>query len=529
MTGKLATFDIETDPFKWGRTPQPFAIGLYDGDQYTDFWGNDCIAAFLAELDRRRDAPYMLYAHNGGRFDFMYLLRWLQNPVRIINRRIVAARLGTHTLRDSFAILPVPLSASGEKRRIDFRMLERSQRSRHRRAIAAYLKQDCVALYHWVEQFHKRFGKQKLTIASTAIGELKRHHPVQQLGASHDETFRQFYFGGRCQALANGVLRGDWSVFDVNSMYPHVMATFNHPSGREYEFSFDLDRALRNDAPFFADVEGRARGCFPLRGTNADAPLDYPQASARYRVSGHELRAALELGLFELERVHGLRIACQAQNFRTFVAEWAKEKEAAAATGDVSLRLFSKLILNSAYGKFGQNPANFRDYRFWRPGEPWPKGYEIAIDYGDLFLLERDSALGFHYHAYHDVAIAASITGAARALLMRALARCGRPVYCDTDSIIGCDCDLPVSPRLGDWKLEARGDCLALAGRKLYALTKKGRLQKMATKGVNIRWQRVFDIAQGKMVVSRRASPVFSLIRPNGDTFIERKISMRKP
>ena len=73
---------------------------------------------------------------------------------------------------------------------------------------------------------------------------------------------------------------------------------------------------------------------------------------------------------------------------------------------------------------------------------------------------------------YEDVAIAASITSAARAVLMRALHHAVRPIYCDTDSIIcesmgeGAD----IGSELGQWKLEHEGIYkIAVAAKKVYA------------------------------------------------------------
>jgi len=90
---KIATLDAETDPFVYKRVPEPFAWGLFTGDDYIETWGDDCTAEMLEKIEAHKE-PLRIYAHNGGKFDFFFLLRFgvLRNP-QIINGRIVKADL----------------------------------------------------------------------------------------------------------------------------------------------------------------------------------------------------------------------------------------------------------------------------------------------------------------------------------------------------------------------------------------------------------------------------------------------------
>ena len=40
---KIAVLDFETDSFKHGRIPEPFAADFYDGETHHVFWGRDCV------------------------------------------------------------------------------------------------------------------------------------------------------------------------------------------------------------------------------------------------------------------------------------------------------------------------------------------------------------------------------------------------------------------------------------------------------------------------------------------------------
>ena len=61
---RIATLDLETDPFLHGRVPIPFAAGIYEGQNYHDFWGKDCIAQMLSFL-KNYSGKLLIYAPIG--------------------------------------------------------------------------------------------------------------------------------------------------------------------------------------------------------------------------------------------------------------------------------------------------------------------------------------------------------------------------------------------------------------------------------------------------------------------------------
>lgn len=514
---RLAVFDLETDPFKYGRQPRAFAVGFYDGARFLNFWGADCLAQFLAFLRAERE-PLALYAHNGGRFDFFFLLPELENPIKVIAGRIVTAKLGRHELRDSFAILPVPL-ASYEKDVIDYAMFEPERREAHREEITDYLRTDCVSLFDLVTQFEARFGR-RLTTASTAMRELAELVPVDKQGATNDRRFRPFYFGGRVECFESGVLRDDWVIADVNSMYPFAMRDFEHPCGGEYT----VDTRADCDDPriAFAQLDATSRGAFPLRAR--DGSLSFPHGRGIFNVTGHEWRAARDLGLVDVHKIQCAYFARRTVNFAPFVDRFMQDKIAAEVAGDKAGRIFAKLMLNSAYGKFAQRPDTFTDFQLRKPSDPLlPPPWDLYSECEGVEVWSKPSAA--QDWAYFDVCIGASITGAARSLLMRALAGAERPVYCDTDSIICRDMgDAHIDKSaLGAWKIEARADMAAIAGKKLYACKSGPEFVKYASKGVQIPPQIIVDIAAGRAHTYFRDAPSYTL-RTFGQTFIQREI-----
>jgi DNA polymerase type B, organellar and viral len=525
---KIATFDYETDPFMYGRIPKPFVGGFYSeltGFKY--FWHKGC-AQELVDFLKNLKVPHTIYAHNGGKFDFFMMLEHLENPVRIINGRIVEAKLGIHTLRDSYAILPIPLRVF-DKDDIDYQKLEEDVRDENRAEILRYLEKDCTSLFSLVSQFRARFGD-KLTIGGTAIKKLQEMHPFESQKKFHDDKFRPYYFGGRVEAFETGILQGNWRVYDVNSMYPHVMRNCAHPTGSHWKRQFGgiVDKKGRisgiSDAKvYFAQIHCTQRGCFPVRRKGES--LDFNVPVGEFFVTSHELQAAIECGRVSNITVIECYAPSRVISFADYVDTFSAEKIAAKAAGDKAGEIFAKLLLNSAYGKFGQNPEHYFDYEITPENGDNPEGddWELyhAANCGPSIWRKPSRS-----QAFYDVATAASITGAARALLLRALHSAERAVYCDTDSII---CETLNSPldhsELGKWKLEAEGNTVAIAGKKLYALRDGKKYVKIASKGAVLTGSEIFAICKGDTIQWHNQAPSFSLKKDT--SFVSRKIKLR--
>jgi len=535
----LAVVDAETDPFLYGRKPLPFAWGLFDGLNYFEFWGqgetrdeqsDNCTDALIEKLNSIK-SPLRIYAHNGGKFDFFYLLEKgvITDPVKIINGRIVSARIGIHEIRDSYAILPVPLAAY-QKDKIDYNLFEFDKREKHKADILHYLASDCEYLYELVHAFVERFGY-GLTIGGTAIKQLKKMHPFKAQNDTHDERFRPYYFGGRVQCFEKGIFKRPLKYCDVNSMYPDVMANKHHPTGKDYILLYenDLDAQFYKTGiikdypfnPYFITFKGWHNGAFCSR---TDKGLNFETCEGEFKTMSHELQIALKYNLVRIDSISEIFIPRETIQFSDYVHTFIADKIQAKKDGDKTKELFSKLLLNSSYGKFGQNPANFYDWVFRYPGEPFYnfKEWELFLDAGFVELWRRPAPKP----VYYDVATAASITSAARAVLLEAIVNSTNPLYCDTDSLI-CE-DLQNvnidSFKLGAWDIEATGNELHLAGKKLYCLFNNGKVVKQASKGAKLTPGQISDICRGEEIEWRNMAPNFKF---DGTTnFVKRTIKM---
>ena len=556
---RLAVLDLETDPFEFGKVPKPFCAGFYDGVEFISIWNTACVSMLVDRLKEMHE-PLIIFAHNGGKFDYFYFLEHLDaSDLRIVNGRIIQAKLGEHELRDSFAIMPFPLR-DFKKDEIDYNKMHVSVREQHKAEIIEYLKGDCVYLHELVTGFFTEFGD-KLTVGGSSMKQLQRFHSFTRGSKSFDEIFRKdFYFGGRNQCFESGMLNGHFKIYDVNSMYPHVMKSYLHPVGT----TPILGTRIEKDT-CFVSVTGHNYGAFPVRTKKGS--LDFTQEYGTFHTTIHEWYAAEETKSFRPDKIEKTYGFSERLCFDDFIDHFYFERLAAKAREDKMHALFYKFVLNSAYGKFAQNPERYFEWKI-TPGDTvlseicpscadgpgkcgacHGRGKQIggkvdckacsgstrcAFCGGNGF---RWSPAYIHQGVYtiwqcplsrlyyFNVATGASITGAARACLLRGLKGAHRPIYCDTDSIICEDLDgvLLHESELGAWKLEGSGESAAICGKKLYAIFDgEGGLVKKANKGARLTGAQILSIAGGATVEYRNPVPGYKL---SGDhVFTTRKI-----
>lgn len=536
----LATFDFETDPFKQGRSVRPFVWDFYDGETHTHGWSADCCDVFIRFLEHeiKHGRRYVIYAHNGGRFDFLFLLKHVRGKrMLVIGNRIVEAELCGHVIRDSYAQLPGPLKDMQKDEGFDYSILEADVRDRHRQAIMTYLEHDTEGLFKYVSAYRKRFGANARTMAGAAIKELQKFHSFERMTASNDAHFREYFHGGRVECFETGIIEDDLRIYDVNSMYPAVMHDLYHPVSASA-----IPGTRIHPKTCFVDWSGKSRGAMAVK--YPDESLRFPHREGRFKCSIHEFEAGLETGTIQVDKIHQTWDFLKRIRFDEFIANHYTLRMDARASGDKVNDLFEKLTMNSSYGKFAQDPTRFQDYLFtgitnngrwqgpslqcWCPTENCNcGGWKLASPPGDGYMLWKRPTKDRSWRGFYNVATAASITGAARARLLKALVKADRPLYCDTDSII-CrglsGSGIIVDPgRLGAWKQEHSGFKAAIAGKKLYAFWDHEPAQnKLASKGAKLSMNEIERVARGEEITYTAEAPS---IRLDGvQSVLERRI-----
>jgi hypothetical protein len=519
MARKIATIDAETDPFRKGRYPAPFLWGYYEKDHYVRFDKTSDFVEFLKARD------VIAYAHNGGKFDFHFLLAELApyDDLTIINGRIARCYLGKAELRDSWCIINEPL-AKYKKDEIDYAIMEAGKRDKagNRKKIEEYLRNDCIYLHEMVTGFIERFGCE-LTQATAAM-----KYWIKMSGQEGEKTneefyteFHPFYYGGRVQCFQSGVINTDFSVYDINSAYPYAMS-HKHPSGTKFERVTDYVA----NADFYV-VRCISKGAFPYRGdgggdSGVAAGLSFPcdDMERTFYVTGWEYAVAVETETIKAAKVLESITFLEHNDFSPYINKFWVERNEARKRGDVLETLFCKLMMNSLYGKFAANPENYKNYRIYpkdKAGTLSSNGQEwqFSGELGPWVLAER--GLDSFQKRYYNLATGASITGFVRAMLWRAIFSSKGVLYCDTDSIAiwRAGPDIFVGAGLGAWKHEGEFDRAGIAGKKLYVFRGKKdaegkRKNKSASKGVRLTEAELWRVAAGGTVDYSSMAPTYS-------------------
>jgi hypothetical protein len=548
--------DAETDPFRKGRVPKPFIWGVetdrpdfVPGDipgciteprnmptNYLEFTDTEALVLFLCEHD------VICYAHNGGKFDWHFITDWIEDyePLTIIAGRLAKFKIGMCEFRDSYNIIPSPLSAY-QKDEIDYCLFEEGEREKPENweKITAYLRSDCRYLREMIMQFVDAYGM-ALTQASAAMKVWAKMSGVEkpQSSDAYYADLSRYYYGGRVQCFQTGIIEQPFSVVDIRSAYPFAMM-HKHPWGGNFSILDNLPKEYSDDeiSRCFLTIRASCLGAFPIR---TETGLAFPSDGEirELHITGWEYLAARDTDTLKNCEIIEVRKYYDDIDFVGYVEYFYDLKN----TADINMkssagqeqsywaaqRLFAKLFLNSLYGKFASNPENYEEF-MTIPANFIDGACSDGWNYCKLLTEETavvNKPLEEEKRRYYDVAVAASITGFVRAYLWRNIcATSGTTIYCDTDSIAATDISaINCADGLGNWELEAECDYAAVAGKKLYAFRKLNGAWKTASKGVRLEPADIIAIAQGATITYEPEAPTFSV--KGGIKFTPRRVKM---
>jgi hypothetical protein len=538
-------------PFIWGV--------LLDDGNYHEF---ETTKAFTDWCHAQED-PLILYAHNGGKFDYHFLREDIESdsPISVIAGRLARCKIGQVELRDSLNLFGQTRLADFSKEEIDYRLMRKDIRHLHMPEIRKYLKSDCVNLLTLVTKFLERYGMQFTQAGASMKYWAKHYAPKQSDGrgyipkqsAAQFETYSPFFFGGRVQCFVSGYERKDFSVVDINSAYPRAMLD-SHPYEPTGLVTSCLPREESAIPQCLIELDAVSKGALALR--SEDRSLFFPEDETkvrRYFTTGWEYLAGLETNTLRVEKIIRVHQFGTPVNFKGYIEHFFNERANAKLAEDKAGDIFAKIFMNSLYGKWAANPTRYEEFVLSEHGtdayQGWlSKNYEDRGRWGGRQMLSRK--VPTEKHRYYNIATAASITGWVRAFLWRSLLKCSNPLYCDTDSIAAVDTSaLDLGKKLGQWKLEAQCDEYAIAGKKNYAFHVKGKPRpvhvkrqkpldapesraqwdelrkcwKLASKGSDLSPREMIAAACGFEVLNRASVPNFS-IHKNEFSFIDRKV-----
>ena len=447
-------FDFEA--LNWNKL---YAVGIFDGKYKFIAEENRKNSFFVSWLLDNLEPDVVAYAHNGGRYDFLFIFEFCERErikpygLKLIHGSIAEFRIkykgNRYIFRDSFLILPSSLKSltydfdvEHKKLELDYKIGIKDKR------FADYFKNDVLGLY---EVLKASDLTKHLTIASNSFSIFKNvyyHNKMEQNNINIENLFRQGYKGGRVEIFK---MYGEkLNYYDINSLYPSVMRDFQYPSPIKDNFK-KIYKLNTDKLGYFRIIVEIDNLNVPVLHYNNNGKMIYPIGKIEGFFYSPEIFKAIEMG-YRIKVLYGYEFIKTEYIFRDFVEHFYKIKSESVG----AKQSIAKLLLNSLYGKFGQRRE---------------KEANSFINDGTVSNLNYISKKYFDTHSeFIHPEIAGLVTANARVRLYDLFQKAGldKIYYCDTDSII-TDTVLPTSTKLGDIKKEADIDEFIALSPKLYA------------------------------------------------------------
>lgn len=477
-------------------------IGHFDGRTYRHY---QKVPDFLNAVCTRENDGKWFFAHAGGLADLVFVLQYLvDHPRPGVKIRctfsgssaiIVTIERGDCKwfFCDSYWLIRQPLREIGEW--LGMSKGGSAESTEHFYAplgeLITYNERDCRVLYKALVVFEREInrlgGELQKTIASTALDLFRRRFLHEKIRTTDEVNgfARQAYYASRVEPFCKRCEHADY--YDVNSSFPYAM-TFDAPGNLSR-----WGKRLRDDDLGLVEATIKVPELdippAPYRGD--DGRLYFPTGRWRAWFTSEDFRHLQGFGA-SVERVH------QVLTFEPFGAlrgyaetiyGWRK------STKDPALKIILKFLLNSLYGKFGEQERKQRvvihpssDFFDTPEREPGGLGREMLMP--GVHAIVEDRSIP---HAH--VPIAAHITAVARRVLDEYLVQAPRVYYCDTDGFAVPESSrFELSDELGGLKLEKHVFEGVFAAPKLYAFTEDGSSWTVKGKG----FSRVSSVEDGK-------------------------------
>lgn len=519
---RYATFDLES---KDGESPtipgftRVFLAGFYDGETFESFRGNDSIRELMCCMLQPQYLGWHIYAHNGGRFDFLHLLPWLASEGKTLGFRFCAipagksggiqildiwrgkGKKGKWRLLDSIKLIPLALDKACKTFSLPGKTELPLKTHESDPLWEIYNEQDCRALYSILGRFHtlvedRLGGEVGITAPATAMKVFRRQYLPKKIhrGEEAHEFVFSTYCGGRTEVFQREA--GNLNYYDINSSYPAVMRE-PMPTGEPIWWDGkppEVFTRAGSEYLGFVEADVEYADFIPVLPIKRDGKLMFPAG----RITGRWDWAELSIVQDKIRRFGKSVWFKSAPLLSGMVEALYPFRDKSLPGYEEGLAYVVKLLLNSLYGKFGQSALR-RKVVLWN--SDLPKG-AIPVDgtpSSPVWYIDEEVTA-----PYIMPQIAAHVTALARVKLYRHLQKAGEMLaYADTDSILTSSI-LDTSTKLGDLKNEFPGvtfDGIFLAP-KLYMLRGSDGSTKVVAKGIRERTEETFETLRSGGTVS---------------------------
>jgi hypothetical protein len=341
----------------------------------------------------------------------------------------------------------------------------------------------------------------KYTLSSISLCSFIRKFSNQDIYIDADEKINEFgrksYFGGRTEAFFIGRSEQEFYLIDVNSQYPYIMlnnvmpyktvSIYNHLS------IFDLTQLINAHsvtAEVLIDTDIAAypykinhRTCFPLGRFRTFLST----AEVEYALFHNHIRKVYRVVVYQHDYI-----------FRKYVEYFYDLRKKYKKEGNEAWQKLCKILMNSLYGKFGQQAKEWEATDFEPKGFPHTE-YIIDAQTGERFYIrEVDNVVYICVKKTESndsfPAIAAHVTAAARIMIQETIDKIGQEnvYYCDTDSLLITHQgyhrikDQLSETELGKWKVEDEYDFVDIRGLKDYQFESTSKIKGVGKKATQI-------------------------------------------
>lgn len=571
---RVVTFDIEA--YDWVK---PVSLGMYTGDDYTDFMGDDCVSQFMNEVMRRKYRNTRFVAHNGGNYDFGFIITYaiendldyyfLEKGNSVFYIQIYDENGKPRYFQDSLELLMsslgklAPEFSSYEKLDFDLDKIAPidDMKPEHIHEMRDYLEVDCKALYECLEEFTRVIYElsdgncsPQLTMGSTTMSMYRTQFQEEAIPQSFnpipDNTYdemvsayetsneydiRKSYFGGRTEVYK--MYGEDLNHYDVNSLFPYVYTRKKMPVGNPKRFN-DASRDVLDMtgnggvAKITGYVPDVHIPVLPVRHTADDyEKVIFPTGKIEGWYTLAELRYAESVGAVEDLQVHEAIVSRYGRPFKEYGETLYDLKKTIDSENEPAKYWVVKLLLNSFYGKFALDRKQENILKVDNPlsyiTENDTKLIPINETLEDKGVFKEPDMSKAEYIIPR---IATEITAKARIEMHKWFTKAGvdNVWYCDTDSIV-TDSTLPTGDDLGELDLENNVEKGYFLAPKVYAeLTPEGKSRTKA-KGMRdnpnpfMAFEKAFEDNLPELISAKWESPkgVLTAIKEDGKMTVD--------
>lgn len=297
--------------------------------------------------------------------------------------------------------------------------------------LTLYCQHDATLLFELVNAYWKVLRDLKITdtdfiysASSIALQfYIKNYNYIDLKPKITFERFaREAYYGGRCEVFGN-LREGEVGLYyDYPGMYALCLQE-NLPAGGYY-----FCKPTKIELPGFYKITFQSNMEYPVLPVKTDK-LYFPNGTYTGTYWFEEILLFLEHG-GQVKKIHS---AVVTERFEPAAKEFSSKLTSLKQRGGW-FSLGAKLIINSFYGRLGTSGTGV--VARITTDSSLAQAAKNFVQFGDYYIFEKEHRIA----TKKNVLVAAAITAKARIQLYKTLQYVirlgGRPLYCDTDSLL---------------------------------------------------------------------------------------------